>query len=240
MTVKEHYDNHLGNFYSWYVGEFSKNKEAFKFFCINNNIKPNSSKQAIDLGAGNGIQTVALAELGFHVTSIDFNQQLVDELTLNAKNLPVTIIKDDFRNLKQYKSIEPELIVCCGDTLTHLDSKEEIVNLLSDSFEILASGGKLILSFRDYSFELQDTQRFIPVCSDVQRVFTCFLEYFDDKVRVTDLLYEREEGRWMQKVSSYFKIRLTEQWVVDCLKNSGFTNTLNMQENRIIHIIAQK
>ena len=26
MSVKEHYDNHLGNFYSWYTGDFTKNK----------------------------------------------------------------------------------------------------------------------------------------------------------------------------------------------------------------------
>lgn len=240
MTVKEHYDNHLGNFYSWYTGDFEKNKDAFKAFCLNNNISPELSKQAIDLGAGHGIQTVALSELGFEVTAIDFNKQLVDELISNTESLPVTVINDDFRTLDQYSSIKPGLIVCCGDTLTHLDSKEEVSLLLADVYSILADDGKLLLTFRDYSTELQDTQRFIPIKSDSTRVFTCFLEYFPDKVRITDLLYEFENNKWVQKVSSYFKLRLTEPFVVDYLRYFGFSIILSKVENRIIHIIAQK
>ena len=70
MTVKDHYDHHLGNFYSWYSGDFDKNKDSFKAFCVDNDIKPFGSKYAIDLGAGNGIQTIALADLGFKVKAI--------------------------------------------------------------------------------------------------------------------------------------------------------------------------
>jgi hypothetical protein len=33
MTAKEHYDNHLDNFYSWMVGEFTtKQQEQQAFF----------------------------------------------------------------------------------------------------------------------------------------------------------------------------------------------------------------
>jgi hypothetical protein len=57
VTVKEHYDNHLRNFYSWMVGNFdAKQKEQIHFF-ETYNIKPNSSKVAIDLGAGHGFLT---------------------------------------------------------------------------------------------------------------------------------------------------------------------------------------
>ncbi len=80
MTVKERYDNHLGNFYTWHAGNFELNKEKFKSFCIENQLLPKSSKNAIDLGAGNGIQTIALAELVFLVKAIDFNDQLLAEL----------------------------------------------------------------------------------------------------------------------------------------------------------------
>jgi SAM-dependent methyltransferase len=240
MTVKEHYDNHLGNFYSWYIGDFTKNKEDFKTFCIENKITTDISNQAIDLGAGNGIQSLALAELGFQVTAVDFNQQLLNELAFNTKEMKVTIVNDDISNLVQFSSLKPGLIVCCGDTLPHLNSIVEIENLLNNSLNILVSGGKLVLTFRDYSQELQDTQRFIPVKSDDKRVFTCFLEYFRDNIRVTDLLYEFDNNQWVQKVSSYYKLRLTQQFIVNHLIYCGFSIILNKIENRIIQIIAQK
>lgn len=240
MTVKDHYDKHLSSFYSWYAGDFKTNKDAFKAFCIENKIIPSSSKAAIDLGAGNGIQSIALAELGYSVTAIDFSKQLLDELEVLAKGFPINLINDDIRIINQYLELKPELIVCCGDTLPHLESIDEIIKLLTDSYSVLIQGGKLILTFRDYSSELVDTQRFIPVKSDNTRVFTCFLEYFPDKIRVTDLLHEFEDNRWVQKVSSYYKTRVTKATLTDILIKCGYKIVLDKNENRIIHIIAQK
>ena len=240
MTVKDHYDNHLGNFYSWYTGDFEKNTESFKTFCLENKIEPMKSKYAIDLGAGNGIQSVALAKLGFKVKAIDFNNQLLKELEAKIGNDPIEIINDDIRFINNYSPLQPELIICCGDTLPHLDTFDEVQKLISDSFNVLTPQGKIILTFRDYSAELDDTDRFIPVKSDSTKILTCFLEYFPNRIKVTDLLHELENGKWVQKVSSYYKTRITKEFVINCLKESGFDIIADEIENRIISIIAQK
>jgi 2-polyprenyl-3-methyl-5-hydroxy-6-metoxy-1,4-benzoquinol methylase len=240
MTVKEHYNNHLGNFYSWLTGDFDKNKNSFKAFLVDNNIKPYDLKFAIDLGAGNGIQTIALAELGFKVKAIDFNDQLIAELKSRIGNSTIEVFNDDIKLISKYSKPQPELIVCCGDTLTHLDSITEIQKIIQDSFDILATNGRLILSFRDYSTELVDTNRFIPVKSDSQRILTCFIEYFVDKLRVTDLLHEFENDKWVQKVSSYYKTRINRDLVLGFLKDSGFKISLDNVANRMITIIGQK
>lgn len=240
MTVKEHYENHLGNFYSWYTGDFDKNKDLFTALCVDRNIKPNDTGFAIDLGAGNGIQTLALADLGFKVKAIDFNRQLIDELKSKIGNLPIEVFDDDIKNVGQYSNPKPELIVCCGDTLTHLDSFAEIEKLIKDSFEFLVPNGRLILTFRDYSTDLEDTNRFIPVKSDSQRILTCFIEYFVDKLRVTDLLHEYENDKWIQKASSYYKTRITRDIVIEYLVASGFKINFDNVTNRVITIIGQK
>jgi SAM-dependent methyltransferase len=240
MTVKEHYDNHLGNFYSWLTGDFIENKEAFKTFCIENDVRPTSSKIAFDLGAGNGIQTIALAELGFQVKAIDFNDQLISELKSRAGDHPVRIYNDDIRFVRKYSILQPELIVCCGDTLTHLDSVLEIGDLIKDVCDILIPNGKVVLTFRDYSSELEDTARFIPVKSDPNRILTCFLEYFPDKIRVTDLLHEFENDKWVQKASSYYKTRISNDRVLSLLQDYGFKIILSSIKKGIITIIGQK
>lgn len=98
----------------------------------------------------------------------------------------------------------------------------------------------MILSFRDYSFELKESSRFIPVKSDNERILTCFLEYFPEKVRVTDILYEKELNEWKQKVSSYEKVRISKNRLVELLIQNGF-EIINVEEIKgLISVISQK
>ena len=240
MTVKEHYDIHLADFYSWMTGDFETKQKEFQKFLKENAIIPSSTKKAIDLGAGHGLQSVPLAKLGFNVTAVDFNEQLLGELTINAKGLTIEILNDDIKRIKQFADKEVELIVCCGDTLSHLDNKGEIENLITDISTTLQAGGKTLLSFRDYSTELTGDNRFIPVKSDDTRILTCVLDYENETVRVTDLLNEKTETGWKQKVSSYNKVRILTNEVVKILEANGMNIQLNQVINRMTTIIAVK
>lgn len=240
MKTKEHYENHLADFYSWMIGDFESKKNEFKTFCVEHNILPTSNKISIDLGAGNGLQTIALAELGFIVTAVDFNDQLLAELNSKNSNYPIRIVKDDIRSISKLTDDKFELVVCCGDTLTHLDSLDEIEKLIHDSYEKLVIGGKIIISFRDYGQQLEDTNRFIHVKGDDNRILTCFLEYLPDKVIVTDLLHQKIGNRWTQKVSSYYKTRLTKDIVVNFMTKANFVVTTDKIINRLVTIIGEK
>ena len=240
MTVQKHYDHHLGNFYSWMTGDFAAGKKKFAECLSENKIVPDSTKMALDLGAGHGVQSAAMAEAGYTVTAVDFSEPLLRELDLNTMGMSVHIVRDDIRSVRRFEKQKPELIVCWGYTLTHLDNKEEVRRFISDISEILQPGGKFLLSFRDYSAELTGDKRFIPVRSDDTRILTCFLEYDHDYVRVTDLLHEKTDHGWQQKVSSYSKVRIPSSLVIEFLEESG----INIIENRIIQgmitLISQK
>lgn len=240
MTAKEHYDNHLGDFYSWMMGDFETKQKEFGHFLEENNIFPNLTKTAIDLGAGNGIQSVALAAIGFRVKAIDFNKQLLAELETNRGDLPIEIIEGDIRAVKNYVVEKPELIVCWGDTLTHLENLSEIEKLIADCTEVLAGGGRLILSFRDYSSALTGDARFIPVKADDARILTCCLDYETERVRVTDLLYSKNGGSWTQKVSSYYKVRVSPPQIEAMLKENGLKIVFSEMVLRLHTIIAEK
>ncbi len=240
MTVKEHYDNHLGNFYSWMCGNFDEKQKEFQQFFSNNNIIPSSSKIAIDLGAGHGIQSTALAKSGFNILAVDFNEQLLRELENNTKYLSVRAINEDIRLVEKYKYLKPELILCMGDTVAHLDSKADIEQFLQTIYETLGEKGKVILSFRDYGTELFDEARFIPVKSDPDKILICFLEYFQERLKVTDILYTRVNENWTQTLSSYNKVRITTEYIISCLENAGFKITFTEPVNRLITVIAEK
>ena len=240
MGTKEHYENHLANFYSWMIGDFDQKRANFEKFIEENEIYPTSTKVAIDLGAGTGVQAIALGNLGFKETAVDFNQQLLSELTSNDESNAINTVQADICDVKNFESLQPELIICCGDTITHLPDKLAVEKLLLDCESILTKNGKLILSFRDYSSELTDQQRFIPVKSDENRILTCILEYLSDKVKVTDLLYEKQNGSWNQTVSTYEKVRLSTQDVINMIEQTGMKTAFNSSVNRLQTIIANK
>ncbi|MEI6681326.1 MAG: class I SAM-dependent methyltransferase [Bacteroidota bacterium] len=223
MTVKEHYDHHLGDLYSWMSGDFETRKQEFRDFLETNGIHPGSSKIALDLGCGHGIQSVALAGTGYEVIAVDFNRQLLDELALNSSGLPVKIVDGDILDLSAYAKDKPELILCWGDTLTHLQDTGTIRQFLSDCSSILVPGGSLLLSFRDYSTPLSGDSRFIPVKSDESRILTCCLDYGKTHVMVTDILHFHTNEGWRQKVSSYYKVRIAPNEIIRILEQNDLS-----------------
>jgi 2-polyprenyl-3-methyl-5-hydroxy-6-metoxy-1,4-benzoquinol methylase len=240
MTAKEHYDHHLGNFYSWMSGDFTEKQLEQQRFFLTHNILPRSNKVAIDLGAGHGLQAVSLAALGFEVKAVDFNAQLLNELNTNKRGLSIEPICDDLIQYLEHSEVTAELMVCMGDTLTHLESLEAVDKLFREMSVHLEPRGKVVLSFRDLTTELMAEQRFIPVKSDSERILTCFLEYFDQHVVVYDILHERKAGTWLQRVSSYPKLRINEQMITEGLLEQNMKVISSTMINRMIYIIAEK
>jgi hypothetical protein len=78
------------------------------------------------------------------------------------------------------------------------------------------------------------------VKSDESRIFTCFLEYAGDTIRVHDLLYERIEGAWVMRVSDYQKLRLDPGWLEQQLESNGFVVSAGAGLSGMVRMIAFK
>jgi hypothetical protein len=225
MNVQDHYENHLAPYYSWIYGGFeNKSKEAGDFFRANK-ILPKNNSIAIDLGAGNGFQSIPLAILGFKVYAIDFSSKLLQELNERKGNLQIQVLEKNILDFQYYSNLNPELIICMGDTLTHLESLEQVNELILNSHKILEDNGKLILGFRDLTFQLNDFDRFIPIAQSENQIFTCILEYdVPGFVRVNDLIYIKENDIWKKQLSSYLKLVISPEIIKQKLEKIGFQN----------------
>ncbi|MHB8840210.1 MAG: class I SAM-dependent methyltransferase [Candidatus Aquicultor sp.] len=255
--TSEHYDKHLAPYYSWLFGDVDKNIAVNYEFFASQGIAPGGSGVAVDLGAGSGFQSIALARLGFRVTAIDLSRKLLDELKDNMKqygneDMVIEAVRGDMLNFEKHSPGGVELFVCMGDTLTHLDSFRKVGSMCKKVYHALEPGGRFLLSFRDLTLELEDLDRFIPVRSDENTVFTCFLEYEQKHVKVYDLIYTRnhtkndtsnrvnDEGLWSLSKSFYRKLRISTNWLVAGLTSTGFTVDLCENKNGMITIMASK
>ncbi len=238
--VTDHYESLLACHYSWLFGGLDVKCRENEAFFNSSDIRPGTNGRAIDLGCGSGFQSIPLARIGFDVTGIDLSPTLLAELSASKGDLAITVINDELNNLHLHCPDKVELIVCMGDTLTHLESKDEVTELFAKVHHHLEKDGEFVLTYRDMSFELEDIDRFLPVNSDETRIFTCFLEYEEEKVKVHDLLYVKENSEWTLYKSFDRKLRLPIDWVIDELKAKGFKIKFVGSDRGMSTIIAGK
>lgn len=239
-SVTEHYESHLAPVYLWMAGGFDaavvRGQAEIDTVCP----RPTNAGTAVDLGAGFGMHAIPLARHGYSVLAIDSSNLLLEVLDKHVGTLPIKTVRDDLLTLKRQLDAPASLIVCMGDTLTHLPDRKSVQNLFAHVVESLEDAGTFIVTFRDYASALTGSKRFIPVRSDADRILTCFLEYDEETVMVHDILHERDGEEWHMSVSAYPKLRLPAQWVIDTLETYGLQVKKEQGLGGMVRLIAKR
>ena len=146
-SVRRHYEDHLAPIYLWMAGGIEHALASGTDDVADYVDRPG---YAVDLGAGFGMHSIPLAKAGFRVLSVDSSQHLLAELRKHADGLDVATVEGDLREFAGHMSGPADLILCTGDTLTHLRSTDDVLALLRQVADSLRPGGQFVASFRDY------------------------------------------------------------------------------------------
>jgi SAM-dependent methyltransferase len=240
-SVREHYDGHLDPIYGWMLGDFDAAKEAARADLRAAGVSEGAGRIAVDLGAGTGAYAVALSEAGYLVTAIDTCAALLKELRSHRGDRAIRCVNDDVLHVRRHCEDAVDVVVCMGDTLTHLASMQSVECLFEAIAEALRPGGVFVATFRDYAAQALDgVRRFIPVRQDDRRILTCFLEYQQTTVTVYDLLHERTDDGWTLHVSGYSKIRLSPEWACSTLSRLGLVASLEAGRSGMVRLVATR
>ena len=240
-TVREHYDGFLGSVYSWILGDFDTAVERNASFFEGLGLAADNGASAVDLGSGSGCQSIPLARIGYQVLAVDFCESLLTELSDHAGSLPVTPVQDDIANFRMHMSEPADLIVCMGDTLVHLPDQAAVLQVLDDVCRSLKPGGRFVYAIRDYFNDVPSgADRFIPIRSEADRIFTCFLDYEDKTVHIHDVLHQRNGDSWTMEISDYRKLRLATETVDRQLELGGLTLSPKSRHEGMIVGIATR
>jgi 2-polyprenyl-3-methyl-5-hydroxy-6-metoxy-1,4-benzoquinol methylase len=240
VSTVDHYAHHLGPIYTWMVGDIDAalDRSGADLDALP---LPQGAATAVDLGAGFGLHAIPLARRGLSVVAIDSYEPLLEELAARKGALPVRTVSADLRDFRAHVGGSLDVILCMGDTLTHLPDTQSVLALFKNVAASLAPGGVFVATFRDYASQpLTGDARFILVRADEERILTCFLEYADSTVTVHDVLHQREGGAWRLRVSSYPKLRLAPQWLAGELAALGLEVTRDTVTGGMVRLAARK
>ncbi len=238
MDQADHYRELLARHYTWMLGGDVEAVAAQDRLLLERLVDapdPSDNAVAWDLGCGPGPQSLALADMGFaSVVGVDTSEELLAELGEHARSRPAvrTLQADLLDALAALPaSGRVDVVVCMRDTLLHLPDHDAVDLLLDRAAAALDEEGMLVLTYRDLTQALEGVDRFVPVRSDSDRIMLCALEYEDpSRVTVNDLVYTRTLDGWDLHKSSYRKLRIAPDALVEQIEAAGFSVTHHAQQ----------
>lgn len=252
MTSTEHYETLLADVYDWMLGGWEVRADQARHLLQELGLLPGQpGAVAIDLGAGTGFQSVPLAAAGYRVVAVDSSPSMLSTLdsraaTDEAVANRISTLVADLNKPSTFDALmadgsSADLVVCMGDTLSHLADHKAVTELLVSVGGLLVPDGRLVLSFRGGGQPPTGDARFIPIRSDAERIFTCFIEEIDEhRLRIHDLLHVKDGEQFTQRLSSYFKIRLEVSRVAAELVEAGFSRIVTRSDAGMSVISAVK
>lgn len=240
QSPESHYENFLAEKYSWMLGDLSvREKEQLEFF-RSFEISPRGNGLAWDLGAGSGIQSIPLEKLGFQVLAIDFSEKLLSEIKKRKPDTKIETKIADIRSGDLYQGVSPEILLCMGDTITHLESEKDWETTIGLWSSFLSPGNKLILGYRDLSQGKPGDKNIFVVRSEESRIFTCQLQFSQNKVEVTDIFHEKSDIGWTVSSSSYNKLILPMEDLIRTVSQKNFELKRKDEKNGMKFLLFEK
>lgn len=142
-------------------------------------IAGNPPKSILDVACGTGGYSIELANMGYDVTAVDLDREMIE--SLNAKkNNNVKFFQGNMLALKDKLNPESiDTIFCIGNSLVHLDNLSQIGSFFADSKSILKKGGSLIIQTINYDRVIAKEVKSLPTIynKDIGLSFERFYRY---------------------------------------------------------------
>ena len=231
-AITTHYDALLATRYTWMMGGLDGCLSSARALLDAVGLTDEGHGAVLDLGAGAGYHARVLASRGFNVTAVDTSDALLNELGEVCAGLPVKTIQCDLLDEAKFAEAGPfMLILCVGDTLTHLTSVKDVDRLIRMAARLLLPGGALLLQFREQPRVLSPQESVITMRCERDRIMQCVLHFETDaaaeRVWVTDIVHEWNGQAWLTTKSTYPKLRLSPDALVEIATSAGLNIRFN-------------
>lgn len=153
------------------------------------------ARHAVDMGCGTGVHAIALAQLGVDVTAVDISEGMLGKARVHAAESGVYI---DFRLgdfLTDVENAPVQLLLCLGNSLPHLESRDALTEALAHWRALCAEGGHVVIQLLNYHRVLAQRERIVNIRRDGHDTIVRFYDFIDDSLQFNILtIREAETG----------------------------------------------
>jgi glycine/sarcosine N-methyltransferase len=188
--------------------------------------EPYQTKTVLDVGCGTGDLAIALADIGFHVTGIDYDAKMLHKATKKMdKESPVVFKLLDMREIAGYSTTPVfDTVLCFGNTLVHLTGLSEMEKFCRQVKAVLRDSGRFLLQILNYNYILDHDIKSLPMIENNVIAFERYYKYDGIKnlIDFRTILTIKESKRVIENTIPLYPLRKEELDMA--LKKAGFPN----------------
>lgn len=208
---------------SFYDGVFPLNAYKLKF------IQDNIIKEglAIDVACGVGIDAIALTKQGYNIEGFDLESEMIIKAVNSAKQkqLKIKFFEASMLDInKYYDNNSISSLLCTGNSLVHLNTKNEIINFINNSYKLLKTKGILLIQIINFDRVLDNNITQLPtiVNNEQALTFTRNYEYCPKSKKIKFVTTLKAHKEYKNVINL---IPLRQQELQQILNKAGF-NTM--------------
>ena len=196
-----------------------RKKELFK------NLLKDSHKTIADIGCGTGSDSLALAGLGYKVTSFDPSAQMLDKARINAKSSGLDLdsyqfgasqIPDEFNG-------KYDVVISFGNSFANIPT-DEFENSVCKCFSLLRDKGELYIQILNYEKILLEKKRIVSITTSEEKYFVRFYDFNENQIVFNILQFDKAKPADHQLISTKIYPYSTADFTME-LKNAGFSSS---------------
>lgn len=174
----------------------------------------NKTSKILDVGCATGSMNIALSPFCAEIDAFDLDTEMIQIAKLKAKGISnINFYKGDMLQMTNlFQNRKYDLILCYGNTLVHLLSKEEINTFLHQAFQLLNPGGQIAIQILNYNYVLDNRVTTLPIIENEHIAFTRKYQLYPNQ-RILDFNTElkiNETGNTIENSTKLFAIRPEE------------------------------
>lgn len=200
---------------------FPKNRKQLEF--VESIKKISNEEKILDIGCATGNLTELLGEKTRNIVGIDLDKELLKEAKEKHPNL-------NFENMNMLKINEKfeensfDRVVSFGNTLVHLDSREEVEEFFQKVYKTLKFNGFFIVQIINYNRVIEKNIKNLPTIDNEKVKFVRDYEY-DKSIGKVDFITELTIKEANLNIKNNIKLlALTKIEIQKFLGEIGFRN----------------
>ncbi|OPX44373.1 glycine/sarcosine N-methyltransferase [Ruminiclostridium hungatei] len=184
----------------------------------------NPPKAILDVACGTGEYAVELAGLGYKVTAVDRDAQMLAGLgeKARAKGCTLDYLEADMSDLDKKLSEKFNMVFCIGNSLVHLENMQQIKEFLKNARNMLENDSSLVLQIINFDRIILREIKSLPTIEN-KSVGLSFERIYDYHKQDNTILFNTKlnvEGKSLENQVSLYPLRQDE--LTEALYEAGF------------------